>query len=123
MAPDEGPRGVVRKPDFAKCMRELVDKHYPHAARIRVVLDNLSTHSPRALLETARSLARRKRHRAIGRCVGESSIATRVASNEGLEGDRRDGATIVSPTDHGRWSTAEHGDHSLTPRGCQKSLW
>ena len=40
------------KPDFAKCMRELVDKHYPHAARIRVVLDNLSTHSPRALLET-----------------------------------------------------------------------
>ena len=40
------------KPDFAECMRELVDKHYPHAPRIRVVLDNLSTHSPRALIET-----------------------------------------------------------------------
>lgn len=40
------------KPDFAKCMRELVDRHYPHAPRIRVVLDNLSSHSPRAILET-----------------------------------------------------------------------
>lgn len=35
--------------DFAQCMRELVDVHYPHAERIRVVLDNLSTHSPGAL--------------------------------------------------------------------------
>ena len=35
--------------DFAQCMRELVDVHYPPAERIRVVLDNLSTHSPGAL--------------------------------------------------------------------------
>ena len=39
-------------PDFAECMRDLVDVHYPHAARIRVVLDNLSTHSAGALYET-----------------------------------------------------------------------
>jgi len=38
--------------DFAECMRELVDLHYPQAERIRVVLDNLSTHSPGALYET-----------------------------------------------------------------------
>jgi transposase len=31
---------------FAACMRELADVHYPKAERIRVVLDNLSTHSP-----------------------------------------------------------------------------
>jgi transposase len=31
--------------DFAICMRELSDVHFPEAARIRVVLDNLSTHS------------------------------------------------------------------------------
>src|ERR1700732_985877 len=31
--------------DFATCMRELTDVHYPKAERIRVVLDNLSTHS------------------------------------------------------------------------------
>src|SRR4051812_17042285 len=30
--------------DFAVCMRELTDFHYPKADRIRVVLDNLSTH-------------------------------------------------------------------------------
>jgi len=38
--------------DFAECMRELVDVHYPKAERIRVVMDNLSTHSVAALYET-----------------------------------------------------------------------
>jgi hypothetical protein len=38
--------------DFAACMRDLVDTHYPNAERIRVVLDNLSTHTPGALYET-----------------------------------------------------------------------
>lgn len=37
--------------DFADCMRDLVDVHYPKAETIRVVLDNLSTHSPGALYE------------------------------------------------------------------------
>jgi transposase len=37
--------------DFAECMRDLVDKHYPEAERIRVVMDNLSTHKPAALYE------------------------------------------------------------------------
>lgn len=37
--------------DFAACMRDLVDLHYPKAELIRVVLDNLSTHSPGALYE------------------------------------------------------------------------
>ena len=35
--------------DFAICMRELTDIHFPEAEQIRVVLDNLSTHSPAAL--------------------------------------------------------------------------
>jgi len=38
--------------DFAECMRELVDVFYPRAERIRVVMDNLSTHSAAALYET-----------------------------------------------------------------------
>ena len=38
--------------DFAACMRELADIHYPKADTIRVVLDNLSTHTPGALYET-----------------------------------------------------------------------
>jgi hypothetical protein len=38
--------------DFARGMRDLVDIHYSHAALIRVVMDNLSTHTPGALYET-----------------------------------------------------------------------
>jgi transposase len=38
--------------DFAHCMRELIDKHYPHAPVVRVVLDNLSTHSAGAIYDT-----------------------------------------------------------------------
>ena len=37
--------------DFATCMRELVDTDFPEAERIRVVLDNLSTHHPGALYQ------------------------------------------------------------------------
>ena len=37
--------------DFAICMRELSDVHFPEADRIRVVLDNLSTHSTGALYQ------------------------------------------------------------------------
>jgi transposase len=37
--------------DFAACMRELTDVDFPEADRIRVVLDNLSTHSAGALYQ------------------------------------------------------------------------
>ena len=37
--------------NFAACMRELTDIHFPKAERIRVVLDNLSTHSAGALYQ------------------------------------------------------------------------
>ncbi len=35
--------------DFAACMRDLTDIHFPEAEKIRVVMDNLSTHAPSAL--------------------------------------------------------------------------
>jgi transposase len=38
--------------DYAHCMRDLVDLHYPDTDTIRVVQDNLSTHSAGALYET-----------------------------------------------------------------------
>jgi len=38
--------------DFAACMREVTDVEFANAVRIRVVLDNLSTHSPGALYQT-----------------------------------------------------------------------
>jgi hypothetical protein len=39
------------KRDFAYRMKDLVDVHFPDAEVIRVVLDNLNTHSPAALYE------------------------------------------------------------------------
>ena len=40
------------KQDFAHCMKDLVDVHFPEAEVIRVVLDNLNTHTPASLYET-----------------------------------------------------------------------
>jgi hypothetical protein len=39
------------KVDFAACMKDLVDVHFPQATCIRVVLDNLNTHTPSSLYE------------------------------------------------------------------------
>ncbi len=35
--------------DFAHCIKDLIDVHYPEAARIVLVLDQLNTHSPASL--------------------------------------------------------------------------
>jgi hypothetical protein len=53
-----------RKKEFAHWMRRLAEEHYPRAHKIRVVLDNLSTHTAAAFYESfsaedARGLARR----------------------------------------------------------------
>ena len=40
------------KQDWARCIQELVDVHYPQAERIVLVLDNLNIHVPAALYET-----------------------------------------------------------------------
>ena len=52
------------KVDFAHCMQDLVDVHFPDAALIRVVLDNLNTHTLGGLYEAfepeeARRIARK----------------------------------------------------------------
>jgi hypothetical protein len=39
------------KVDFAHCMKDLVDVHFPDADIIRIVLDNLNTHTPGAPYE------------------------------------------------------------------------
>ena len=56
--------------DFAECMRDLVDIHYPAADQVRVVLDNLSTHSQGALYQAfAPDEARRILRRLEFHCV------------------------------------------------------
>jgi hypothetical protein len=54
--PHRGWRHVIAserrtKIDFAGWLKELVDVHYPAAAVIRLVVDNLNTHTPAALYE------------------------------------------------------------------------
>ena len=39
------------KIDWAHCIQELVDQHYPHVEKIRLVLDNLNTHTQASLYE------------------------------------------------------------------------
>jgi hypothetical protein len=39
------------KTDFAHCMKDLVDVYFPEVEVIRIVLDNLNTHTPGALYE------------------------------------------------------------------------
>ena len=56
-APHDGWRHVTvaahrANPDFAHAMRHLADACYPDATCIRVVLDNLSTHTAAALYQT-----------------------------------------------------------------------
>jgi hypothetical protein len=40
------------KKDWAGFIKEIADKHYPEAKKIRLVMDNLNTHKPSALYET-----------------------------------------------------------------------
>jgi len=52
------------KRDFAGWLKELADVHYPDAATIRLVVDNLNTHTPAALYE---AFAPEEAHRLAGK--------------------------------------------------------
>jgi hypothetical protein len=77
--------------DFAECMRDLVDQHYPRAEKIRVVLDNLSTHSGASLYNSfapqeARRVLRKiefhyvPKHASWLNMVGATRVAKEVIS-------------------------------------------
>lgn len=40
------------KQDFATCLSDMIDIHWPAARKVRIVLDNLNTHTPASLYET-----------------------------------------------------------------------
>jgi DDE superfamily endonuclease len=55
---------IRKPPDFAQAMQALAETHYAHAKALRMVLDNLSTHTPAAFYqpfepEVARELTRK----------------------------------------------------------------
>ena len=53
--------------DFAICMRDLVEVDYPDADKVRVVMDNLSTHTASAIYQTSQPTRR------VGSCDAWSS--------------------------------------------------
>jgi hypothetical protein len=79
--------------DFAHCIQELVDVHFPKAAVISVVLDNLNTHTPAALYEAfppaeARRLLRKLDFRYTpkhGSWLNMAEIEFAVVSKQGLD--------------------------------------
>lgn len=79
--------------DWAECMRELVDVHYPKAERITVVLDNLNTHKLSSLYE-----------------VFEPSEARRIAQKLELH---------YTPK-HGSWLNMAEIELSVLSRQCLK---
>lgn len=80
--------------DFAQCMRDLVDTHYPTAERIRVVPDNLSTHSTSALYGDLRA-GRGPPHPPSAR-VSLHAEARQLAEHGGAR-DRRHGGPMPRP--------------------------
>jgi len=77
--------------DWAHQMRDLVDRQYPEAERITVVLDNLNTHTPASLYEAF-----------------EPSEARRIA--EKLE--------LVYTPKHGSWLNVAEIELSVLSRQC-----
>src|SRR5205814_6441356 len=124
------------KHDFALQMRALVDRHCPDAEPIRVVLDNLNTHTPAALYEAfapaeARRFLRKLEfhftpvhgswlnmaelefsmlsRQCLGRRIGDrDTLITEVAAWEAARNDQR--AAI-----HGQF-TADDARRKLGPR-------
>lgn len=79
------------KVDFAHCMKELVDVHFPEADVIRLVMDNLNTHTLGALYE-----------------VFEPAEARRIAQK--LE--------IHHTPKHGSWLNMVESELSVLVRQC-----
>ena len=91
------------KADWAECMAELVDIHYPKAQVIEVVLDNLNTHNPAALYEVyepakARRILRRLRFHYTpkhGSWLNMAEIELSAMSRQCLSGRIPDSDTLI----------------------------
>jgi DDE superfamily endonuclease len=108
--------------DYAQCMRELVDIHYPDAACIRVVQDNLSTHSAGSLYEAfAPDEARRTWSSTIlpstpvGSTWSRSRSACSAASASTAGSTTQTGSAAKSP--HGRNNEMPQAPASI---GCSQ---
>src|SRR6185369_9649294 len=104
--------------DFAECMRDLVDTHFPEADRIRVVMDNLSTHRPGALYkafpaaEARRILRRLEFHYTPkhGSWLNMAEIEIGIMNRQCL--DRRIPTSQLLATEVAAWEAARNGERA-----------
>ena len=107
------------KQDFAQAMKDLVDTHFPDAPLIRVVLDNLNTHTPASLYEAfepeeARRILRRlefhytpKHGSWLNMAEIELSVLGRQCLNQRLP-TMEQAQAVIAPWEQGR------NDHRVT---------
>lgn len=104
--------------DFAQCMKDLVDVYYPDAHVIRLVLDNLNTHTPAALYETyapaeARRIARKVEFHYTpkhGSWLNMAEAEFAVLSNQCL--DRRLGNVQAIQSEIAAWEQQRNDVHA-----------
>jgi hypothetical protein len=97
------------KQDFAWCMKDLVEVHFPQAEKIRVVLDNLNTHSPAAFYEAfppeqARQLTRKLEFHYTpehSSWLNMAEVEISVLTQQCL--DRRLGSQLIVKSEVGAW--------------------
>jgi len=105
--------------DFAQCMKDLVDVYYPHADIIRVVLDNLNTHTPAALYEAFEPTEARRIVRKLefhytpkhGSWLNMAEVEFAVLSTQCL--DRRLGNVQVVQNEIAAWERQRNAAHSV----------
>lgn len=106
------------KVDWAHCVRELVELHYPRAEKIVLVMDNLNTHTPAALYEAftpaeARRIARKleihytPKH---GSWLNMAEIELSVLARQCLERRIPDKETLVQEA--GAWEAVRNAAES-----------
>src|SRR3982750_1371898 len=95
--------------DFARCMRELVEVAHPQAERVRVVLDNLSTHTPGALYE---AFPAEEAHRLLRRLEVPLHAQARQLAEHGRDRDRRSQGAVLEPA-HRRSRAAGAGNRRV----------
>jgi len=104
------------KIDFAHCMQQLVDVHFPEAHKVRLVLDQLNIHTPASLYEAFPATEARRILRKIefhhtpkhGSWLNMAEIEISVLMGQCL--DRRIGQLAYLISEIAAWQTKRNDD-------------
>lgn len=121
------------KIDFAHCMKDLVDVHFPDAVKIKIVLDNLNTHDFSALYEAfepaeALRIARKLEFHFTpkhGSWLNMTEIEFSILSRQVLDQRIPDTATLTRMVD--AWQAKRNAEHAtihwrFTPQVARETL-